>query len=228
MNYCVCVNIFSSPPHVWCVCFSQGYLEKDDMVITMIEENVNHDTCHVAISRGPFSPQQAHPLVCYSLLPLPAPAAISSQRADPGNCFSLCKMKKRWKRTSGVRTNAQSLGLPKVHRLPTLRCFLPQRQSRSVCPPSWPCWRLPILKCSISHLWFLPLLSMRQNCWQAEREGNVWVFTSWFGLWEHVSSPAWNQVQKPLEQVVFPPWLVCLKVPSLRDVYWAQPFNVFW
>lgn len=142
----------------------------------MIEENVNHDTCHVAISRGPCSPQQAHPLVCYSLLPLPAPAAISSQRADPGNCFSLCKMKKRWKRTSGVRTNAQSLGLPKVHRLPTLRCFLPQRQSRSVCPPSWPCWRLPILKCSISHLWFLPLLSMRQNCWQAEREGNVWGF----------------------------------------------------
>lgn len=42
------------------------------------------------------------------------------------------------------------LGLPKVHQLPTVRCFLPQQQSRSVCPLPWPCWKLPILKCSIT------------------------------------------------------------------------------
>lgn len=181
----------------------------------MIEENVNHDTCHVTISRGPFSPQQAHPLVCYYLLPFPAPAAISSLRADPGNCFSLCKTKKRWKRTSGVRTNAQRLGLPKADRLPTVRYFLPQQQSRSVPPPPWPCWRLPTLKCSINCLWCLPLLSMRdKTAGKRERKGNLRVFTSWFGLWEHVTSPAWSQVQKPLEQAIFLPWLVCLKVPS--------------
>lgn len=147
----------------------------------MIEENINHDTCHVTISRGPCSPQQAHPLVCYSLLPLPAPAAISSIRADPGNCFSLCKMKRRWQRTTEVRTNAQRLGLPEVHRLPAVRYFLPQQQSRSVCPP-WPCWRLPVPKCSINHLWSLPFLSVRdKTAGKREREGNLWVFTSYLG-----------------------------------------------
>lgn len=137
VNYCVCVNLFFWVGwggffcfHVWDVCFSQGYSEKDNVLITTILENVNHDTCHVTISRGPCSPRPVPtPLFASScFLRQPQQPFPPSEQSHTGNCFSLCKTE-GWKRIGGVRTNAQRLGLPKAHGLPTERHFLPQRQS---------------------------------------------------------------------------------------------------
>lgn len=114
--------------------------------------------CLLALA-SPTQPQQPFP---------------PSEQSHAGSCSSLYKMKKRCKRSSGVRTNAQRLGLPKAHRLPTERSSLPQQQSGSVPPPPsppLPCWRLPALKCSISCLWApSPPKQESQNCWQDEEK----------------------------------------------------------
>lgn len=137
VNYCVCVNLFLFFFVSMCgMSLSQGCSVKDNILITMILENVNHDTRHITVSRGLCS-RTAPPLFASSsFLPQPFPP---SEQSHIGNCFSVCKTKKRWKGTNGARTNVQRLGLPKVHRLPTERYFLSQQQSRSVPPPPRPC-----------------------------------------------------------------------------------------
>lgn len=130
---------------------------------------------------------------------------------------SACARRKGWKGTRGVRTNAQRLRLPKVRQLPTERDFLPQKQELIwkllliLLEPTEGFQPLSVQAAPCDHLQSLRVKTAGKG---RRLKRNLLGFASCLGLWGHTTSPAWNQVQKPLERAILPPWLVCLEVPS--------------
>lgn len=237
LNYCVCVNIFFFP----CVSifgmsvFLRAIHKKIMYLLQWFWRMLIMALAMLLFQEVPGAPRMPTPWFARAcFLPQPQQPFPPSEQSHAGNCFSLCKMKKRWKRTGGVRTNAQRLGLPKAHRLPIERYFLPQQQSRSVPLPPWPCWRFPAPKCSISCSWSPPLLSMRvKTAGRSERKKRE--FTSfckligamrtlpallevrsrslWSKLFSHPDLSGWKSLQI-FQRHILNPTLQCVPVEN--------------
>lgn len=134
-------------------------------------------TLAMLLFREVLAPPACPPPCLVALASSPSPSShfLPPSRATQ-TIVSACVKRRGGKGAGGVRTNAQRLGLPEAHRLPTERYFLPQQQSWSAPPPPppWPCWRFPAPKCSISCLWSPPKHES-QNCWQeGEKEKGIY------------------------------------------------------
>lgn len=201
----------------------------------MVLENINHDTCHVTISRGPCSPCMPTPLFGSScFLPQPQQPFPPSQQSHTDNCFSLCETK-GWKRgwwgedkcTKAGTSWSTSAANRKILSPPSSRADLHLLLLLLLLDPAEG-FQPPNVQSAVCG----PLLSMRVKT-AGKRERKKREFTSCcklIGVLGVPYQPCLESGPGASEASDFPS-LNCLAespFPSSRGIHQSQLFSVFW